>query len=71
MITHDQMIAIDRFADELRKQFDIKGNPVEFSDKIKNIYYSLVWDIIALVQEKFREEFEEWSTVEVSNVNTK
>jgi len=61
MISYEQKLAIERFADALRKKLAIPKDTDNFVDRIKKIIFEYVWDILVLTQQEFDLEFDEWS----------
>ena len=57
-MTHDQIVAIEQFADDLRKCFPIIEETNSFEDRIKKIVYQYAWDVITTTTEKYRKLWE-------------
>jgi len=58
MITHDQMLVIDKFADDLRRQFPLTNDTHTFIEEIQQIIHQHIWEAINIFQNQYHKEFE-------------
>ena len=61
MITNEEFALIQRFADELRKAVPIPQREDDVIDRIRKITYQYFWDVLALTEQKFRLEFNDYA----------
>ena len=57
-ITHEQLIVVGAFADDLRKNFPIPTNTDSLADELKTLIYRYAWDVIATIEKEYRIRWE-------------
>lgn len=57
-MTHEEYLAIKRFADDLRRHFPIPQVEDDFTDRVRTIFYRHFWEILAIEEQKALFEFE-------------
>ena len=55
-MTHTQLIAVEKFADQVREQFPLTNDTENYTEEIKQVFYQHVWDIVAILEKNARLE---------------